>query len=237
MKLLPLFLASFSPFVSAATISSTPSGLYDILPQDTNGSNGVFTQARIVSGGTYANMTYNYSGIGDYSWFYQSSTPGYQIYRGEDITSTTSGNIATPNSIYAPGPAVSSFDKIIRVSLDIAGGFNGVRITGDSVHYRISGANNVSSGVTAFIYKTEMGFASPIWTGTWNTNDNTFRDIDVAVPVSTGDELFFAVNNNGSGIATHFNWVDVNLTATNVPEPSTIFLISLASLGLLKRRR
>ncbi len=237
LPLLPLLLVWSSPFISAATITTTPSALYAILPQSVNGTNGVSTQARLISGGTYANMSYNYNSIGNYSWYYQTSSPGYQIYRGADITSTTSGNIATPKSIYAPGPAVNTFDKIIRISLDMAVGFDAVRITGDSLHYRISGASNVSNGIIAFIYKNEVGFGSPVWTGTWNTNDNTFRGIDVTIPVSTGDKLFFAVNNRGSGIATHFSWVNVNLTATNIPEPSSVFLISLAALGLMRRRR
>lgn len=237
MKSLPLICIGLAAPVTAATITTTPSNLYDILPQNTNGTDGVFTQARLTSGGTYANMTYNYNGIGDYSWYYQNSSPGYQIYRASDPTSTTAGNLATPNAIYSPGSFVNSFDKVIRVSVDLAAGFDGVRITGDSLHFRINGPSNVSNGVTAFIYKNEAGFATPVWSGAWSTNDNSFRNIDVTIPAATGDELFFAVNNNGNGIANHFNWIDVNITATNVPEPSSALLIGLSSLALLRRKR
>ena len=225
-------LICFCPAVRAAVlINESGLQLDSLLPANVQGQFGAYTRARL-SDGTYVNMSPNYNGNGDYFWFYSSGSP--RIYPGADNTSTTSGTISTPNSLYAP-PG-NGIDSIIRVDATLSPGQTGIQITGSVLHFQITGPSNVSDGVTALIFTDLSGYGSPIWSHTFTTNNGSpSESLDITVPFTGASSLYFAISDNGSFIADHTEWVDIRLAA--VPEPSSAACVMAGFAGLLIARR
>ena len=237
VKLISMLICSLGAvpeILPAATVLIPEAGLQlnSLLPADTQGQFGAYTQARL-SNGTYANMSSNYNGNGDYYWFYGIGSP--RIYPAPASQSTTSGPRVTPNALYAP-PG-SGIDSIFRVDAILPAAQTAIQITGSVLHFQVSGPSNVSDGVTAFIYTDVSGYGSPIWSHTFATNTGSPSEpINITVPYTGATSLYFAISDNGGFIADHTDWVNVRLSA--VPEPSAACLAvgCLTALSLRRRR-
>lgn len=102
-----LFL-SMSPALHAAVmIPESGVQLSSLSPANTQGQFGALTQGRLANG-TYANMSPNYSGFGNYFWYHAPTGGNPRIYPSGATTQTTSGPRATPNPLYAPPDPIST---------------------------------------------------------------------------------------------------------------------------------
>lgn len=94
----------------------------------------------------------------------------------------------------------------------------------------------MSDGVTAFIYTDLTGYASPVWSQTFASNNGSPSvPLDVTVPFTGATSLYFAISDNGNFIADHTNWGDVRLAA--VPEPGTVSCLATGAATFLMARR
>jgi hypothetical protein len=211
-------LAVLVPAVAAAaTITTTPTDLYDIFPQTTQGENGVYAMHRDVATGVYTDLAY----ASDYNW----NTPDGAVYWYIPILSraATAGKIGA----LPAGIGYSGVDRDVVMRVVLEGALPQVRITG-------SFGTDYWPNMTFYIYKGLGGWTTPLWAAQCPDNPQV-GTFDLTIPFQSGDEIFFAVNGQGSSRHRDGFWQDVRLTG--LPEPATLGLLAVGGAGLLLRLR
>jgi hypothetical protein len=171
----------------AVVVSQTPASLYDLFPQNTQGTNGIRLQYRAGGTSTYTDLSYG----GVYTWW----TAGAPYNLPFVIRSGTAGTIlAEPSAVAAAG---ADRDPVIRVL--VQGKFNQIRVQG-----RVRQTGGI---MTWYIYKGATNWAAPLWESSFAA------DFDFEVSCTSGEELFFAVDAGANDTGDHGQWQDVTLTA------------------------
>jgi len=99
-------------------------------------------------------------------------------------------------------------DAVMRITIPGHGGL--VQITGS--------CNKDTIGNAYFtIYKGAENYSSPVW----STMNN--GSIDITLPYSEGEQLFFATNTGGDGCPDLPYWADLKLNVTKTPTQIGVF--------------
>jgi hypothetical protein len=172
--------------IGGLMITNTPISLLDIFPRTTQGENGVYVQRLLLSSGTYSNLTW----YADYSWY----TPEHSMHYNLPLVVRASDHIkAEP---YADSTAEDAVIKIV-----FANSAPAVKITG------IARSLSWPGDVTYRIYKGATNWSNPLW----QVSGPEGGSFSIITSCNAGDELFFAVNANGSDVDDHAAWQDVTL--------------------------
>jgi hypothetical protein len=171
------------------TIARTPAYLYELFPQNTQGSNGIRLQYRSSGTSSYTDMSY----AADYSWNYPNAHYNLPFL----IRSGTAGRIlAEPYYV-----TTTILDPVMRVQVDSR--FSRVRVQGT--------AGKTQGLMNWYIYKGATNWAAPLW------QTNSPSSFDFEVGCAPGEELFFAINAGTSDASDHSYWQDLCLTAVAFP--------------------
>jgi hypothetical protein len=172
-------------------VSKTTASIYDLFPQNTQGTNGIRLQYRTGGTSTYTDLNYS----SDYLW--NTTVTSYNL----PLVNRT----GTAGIIYANPSAVNNMgydrDPVIRVG--VQGKFNRVHIQGT--------AGQTGGSVIWYIYKGSTNWGSPLW------SSSSPASFDFEVDCASGEELFFAVNANGNDIDDQSYWQDIKLTGVGFP--------------------
>ena len=188
----------------------TSASVFDVrqnFPEHIQGNNGIYLQYR--NGSNYVDMiNYNPFGGGglsnDYVFVNPDLTdpdhfPTILAYEYNNPVPSLNQISAAPSCI--PRSNINA-DAVIRINLSDNGG---------QVQIKGSCGRSSSDDVYFTIYKGAGNYSSPVWS-TWNSGI-----IDVTIPYSKGDQLFFATNSGTS--CTDGNlayWKDLQLIITPV---------------------
>jgi hypothetical protein len=175
----------------AVEVTNIPTPIFNWMPKDTQGTNGIRLQYRDVNTTNYTDLAYAH----DYTWI----TPG------------------TPNNIPLVG-ALSSNKWAVQPSAVLNNQYNRdsvirVRIDGQATRILIQGATGTdnSTSVLFYIYTGETNWGSPLWSG------GPGSDFLITNNWKAGDELLFACNALGNDV-NDWAWYQ-NLTLTGLKFP------------------
>lgn len=191
LRALPLLGAAVllcASVASGVNVTRTPAFLYDLFPQNTQGSNGIWLQYRQSGTSTYTDLSY----AGDYTWNYPNAHFNLPFL----IRSATAGRI-----VAEPYYVGVILDPVMRVQVDSK--FSRIHVQGT--------AAKSQGTVTWYIYKGATNWGAPLWQSTGPAS------FDFEVDCAPGEELFFAINAGGSDADDHSYWQDIRLTAVAFP--------------------
>jgi hypothetical protein len=205
-------------FVILPVIASAE--IYDIrqnFPKNNQGDNGIFLQYRNVSSSIYVDLN-NYNPYGepkpinptDYIFVTPDRTDQdhYPVILGYPFNNPVpSQNQVSAAPSCTPRNTIDA-DAVMRITIPGHGGQ--VQITGS--------CNKDTQGNVFFtIYKGAENYSSPLWSS-WNNGI-----IDITLPYSEGEQLFFATNTGGDGCPDLPYWTDLKLNVTSTITQIAIF--------------
>lgn len=158
--------------------------VYDKLPKNTQGKNGIRLQFRSLHSNEYTDLKYNK----DYSWITANVPNVPEIGRyGQDVI------WAHPSAV---NQCLYNRDSIIRVQIE-----------NDAEELIISGktVTGSSTSLTFYIYKGEGGYNNPIWIG------GPGEQFNITTEISVNEEIFFAVSAGSNDINDWAKWKDLLL--------------------------
>jgi hypothetical protein len=178
-------------------VTRIPAFLYDLFPQNTQGSNGIRLQYRQGGTSTYTDMNY----AADYTWNYPNAHYNLPFL----IRSATAGRI-----LAEPYYVSTILDPVLRVQVNSK--FSRIRVQGT--------AGKTQGIVVWYIYKGATNWAAPLW------QSGSPASFDFEVDCAPGEELFFAINAGTSDASDHSYWQDIRLTAVAfpiTPAPASVY--------------
>ena len=170
----------------AVVVTNTPSPICDLIPQNSQGVNGIRCQYRDLGTSSYTDLAY----LSDYYW----GTPGVS-WNVPYVQLLSPGKCRVhPAAVTQTG---HNRDGVIRVRIE--GSATSILIAGET-------GTDSSTSVTFYVYKGAGNWASPIWSG------GPGEAFSVTSSCRDGDELFFATNAQGSDVNDKAFYRNVTIT-------------------------
>jgi hypothetical protein len=177
----------------AVVVTPTPVSLFDQFPKEAQGENGIWLQYRQAGTSSYTDLTRT----ADYTWV--NPNPHFNL---PFLIRWNTGRIkAEPYQVSG-----TILDPTIRVQ--VQGPFSRLRIQGAT-------GRDLTAAVIWYIYKGATNWNAPLW------QSSAVTSFDFEVDCAAGEELFFAVNADGSDANDHSYWENLRLTAVAFPISAT----------------
>ena len=199
---------TLAPHARAAVVLPTPLKIWDMFPRNTQGENGIFLQRRDLGTSNYEDLVNS----ADYQW----STPGTNFEIPIIFQDVNPLIFAHPSSVNGTG-----FDRDTAMSIELDGdAFSAIHLTGHTT-------TGAAPTVGFYIYMGANNYNAPIF------QSGPFADIDLIIPYTPGDRLYFSTTAIGTDVDAWAKWDDLQIVG--VPEPASAMLTVAAGLLLARR--